>query len=206
MYALDSRNVECGRVVRAFCRTLPFPNEERCEEWPLAPSERPSMRYDKRQVIFLKELGPVSVAWRRKTSRQPTERCEQNTHSNSMYRAHRVSQHILNRMIAFHHANTRDSIASQNSCHPRVMSRSLSHLTLTTSTSSLSPTSPIFPTFSPSHPSPLAHDPHSPCEDSRQSGGSTQIPPLTGSTRMHRGRASTPRCKTAYLTTQESGP
>ena len=60
------------------------------------------------------------------------------------------------------------------------MSRSLPHLTLTTSTSSLSPTSPTFPTFSPSHPSPSAHDPYLPCEDPRQSGGSTQIPSLTG--------------------------
>ena len=60
------------------------------------------------------------------------------------------------------------------------MSRSLPHLTLTTSTSSLSLASPIFPAFSPSHPSPLAHDPCLPCEDPRQSGGSTQIPSLTG--------------------------
>ena len=69
---------------------------------------------------------------------------------------------------------------SQSSWHPRVMSRSLPHLTLTTSTSSLSPTSPLFPTPSPSHPGPLAHDPCLPCDDSRQSGGSTQIPSLTG--------------------------
>ena len=40
---------------------------------------------------------------------------------------------------------------SQNRCHPRVMSRSLPHLTLTTSTSSLSLTSPIFPIISPTH-------------------------------------------------------
>ena len=59
------------------------------------------------------------------------------------------------------------------------MSRSLPHLTLTTSTSSLSPTSPIFPTMFPSHPSLLAHDPYSPCEDSLLSCGSTQIPSLT---------------------------
>ena len=87
--------------------------------------------------------------------------------------AHGVSQHILNRMITFHHANTRGSrlhsIVCQNSCHPRVMSRSLPHLTLTTSTSSLSPASHIFPTFSSSHPSPVAHGPYLPCEDSRQS-------------------------------------
>ena len=55
--------------------------------------------------------------------------------------AHSVSQHILNIMITFHHANTRGSrlhiFVPQNSCHPHVMSRSLPHLTLTTSTSSL---------------------------------------------------------------------
>ena len=69
---------------------------------------------------------------------------------------------------------------SPNSYHPPVMSRSLPHLTLTTSTSSLSHTSPIFPTFSPSHPSPSTHDAYLPCEDPRQGGGSTQIPYLTG--------------------------
>ena len=88
------------------------------------------------------------------------------------------------RSTHFTHANTRGSrlhiFVSQHSRHPRVMSRSLPHLTLTTSTSSLSPTTPIFPTFSPSHPSPSAHDPYLPCEDPRQSGGSTQIPSLTG--------------------------
>ena len=45
----------------------------------------------------------------------------------------------------------------KSSCHQRVMSHSLPHLTLTTSTSSLSPTSPIFQSSSPSRPSPLAH-------------------------------------------------
>ena len=52
------------------------------------------------------------------------------------------------------------------------MSRSLPRLTLITSKSSLSPissTSPTFPT-----------DPHLPCDVARQSGGSTQIPSLTG--------------------------
>ena len=60
------------------------------------------------------------------------------------------------------------------------MSRSLPHLTLTTSTSSLSPTSPIFPTISPTHTRPLARDPYLPCDVPRQSGGSAQIPSLTG--------------------------
>ena len=101
-------------------------------------------------------------------------RCEHRTPTQTACTdAHSVSQHVLNRMITFHHANTRGSrlhsIVCQNSCNPRVMSRSLPHLTLTTSTSSLSPTSHIFPTFSSSHPRPWAHDPFLPCEDSRQS-------------------------------------
>ena len=44
-------------------------------------------------------------------------------------------------------------------CHPRVMSRSLPHLTLTTSTSSLSPTSPILQSSSLHTPNLLTHDP-----------------------------------------------
>ena len=72
-------------------------------------------------------------------------RCEQNTHSYSMYRTCTVCQHItLHSLIIFHHANTRGSSLGvpETFCHPRVMSHSL-HLTLTTSTSSLSLTSPI---------------------------------------------------------------
>ena len=79
--------------------------------------------------------------------------------------AHSASAHTLHSVITCHHANTRGSRASRlriarigvpkRVCHPRVMSRSLPHLTLTTSTSSLSPTSPIFQSFSPSHPSPF---------------------------------------------------
>ena len=63
------------------------------------------------------------------------------------------------------------------------MSRSLPHLTLTTSTSSLSPispASPIFPTVSPTHTRSLVLDPYLPGDVPRQSGGSTQIPSLTG--------------------------
>ena len=61
--------------------------------------------------------------------------------------AHSVSAHTLNSMITLHHANTRGSgthssglhaLVSQIICHPPVVSRSLPHLTLTTSTSSLS--------------------------------------------------------------------
>ena len=99
----------------------------------------------------------------------------------------------LHSMITFHHANTRGSRAAKlriahlcvlkNNCHPRVMSRPLPHLTLTTSTSSLSPipsTSSIFPMVSPLQTSPMILDPHIPCDVPRQSGGSAQIPSLTG--------------------------
>ena len=60
------------------------------------------------------------------------------------------------------------------------MSRSLPHLTLTTSTSSLPFTSPIFPTTSPTHTRPSVHDEYFPCDGPRQGGRSTQIPSLTG--------------------------
>ena len=88
-------------------------------------------------------------------------------------------------MITFHHAITRvaqdcTSVCPKTIFHPRGMSHSLPHLTLTTSTSSLSPTSPIFPTLSPTHTRPSVHDPYLPSEDPRQNGGSTQIPSLTG--------------------------
>ena len=86
--------------------------------------------------------------------------------------AHSMSAHTLHSMITFHHANTRGSrvqrlrIARTGVLKrfrlPRVMSRSLPHLTLTTSTSSLSPiscTSPIFPTVSLLYTSPMILDP-----------------------------------------------
>ena len=108
--------------------------------------------------------------------------CELNTHSYSKYRYVQVSAaDTLNSMITFHHANTRGSRAhklriarlgvSKSCYHPRVMSRSLPHLTLSTSTSSLSPTPPISQSFSPSHPSSLVHDPFIPCEGSDLEGG-----------------------------------
>ena len=95
----------------------------------------------------------------------------------------------LHGMITFHDAKTRlkfldcTSLCPLNNCHPRVMSRSLPHLTLTTSTSSLSPissTSPTFPTVSPLHTGPMIPDTYVPCDVPRQSVGSTQIPSLTG--------------------------
>ena len=54
------------------------------------------------------------------------------------------------------------------------------HLTLSTITGSLSPTSPIFPTIAPTRTRPLVHDEYLPRDVPRQSGGSTQIPSLTG--------------------------
>ena len=60
------------------------------------------------------------------------------------------------------------------------MSHSLPHLTLTTSTSSLSPSSPVFPTISPTHRKTFGTRWYLPCDVPRQSGGSTQIPSLTG--------------------------
>ena len=67
--------------------------------------------------------------------------------------------------------------APQNICHPRVMFRSLLHLTLITSKFSLTylPVS-----LSPSQSSPLVHDPYKPCDDLRRSGGSTEVPSPTG--------------------------
>ena len=42
------------------------------------------------------------------------------------------------------------------------------------------PTSPVFPTISQTHTRLLVHDEYLPCDVPRQSGGSTQIPSLTG--------------------------
>ena len=60
------------------------------------------------------------------------------------------------------------------------MSHSLPHLILSTGTSSLSPTAPIFPTISRTHTRPLVHDEYLLYDVPRQSGGSTQIPSVTG--------------------------
>ena len=96
-----------------------------------------------------------------------------------------VCQHItLRSLISFHHANVRGSSSRicvpKTFCYPRVMSRSLPHLTLTTSTSSLSPTSPILQSSSSTHPSLLSHDPNVHCDDSRRSCGSSDLQSHTG--------------------------
>ena len=100
-------------------------------------------------------------------------RCEQNTHSYSMYRCAQcvttshctVGSLFITRTRVAQGPNGSSLGVPKIVCHPRVMSRSLPHLTPTTSTCSLSPTSPIFPTFSPPHSSLLAHDPYLPCDD-----------------------------------------
>ena len=108
-------------------------------------------------------------------------RCEQYTHK---YSTCRVAQHnhIPSREHAWLKIKDCTSLCPKNNCHPRVMSHSLPHLTLTTSTSSLSPISStlIFPTVSPSQTSPMILNPYIPCDGPRQSGGSIQIPSLTG--------------------------
>ena len=91
-----------------------------------------------------------------------------------------VCQHItLHSPITFRHANMRGSSSMicvpKTVCHPRVMSRSLPHLTLTTSTSSLSPTSSILQSSSSTRPSLLSHDPCIHCDDSQRSCGSSDL-------------------------------
>ena len=122
------------------------------------------------------------MVWERLTRKQMTSRpCEQYTHKNSTYRFVQ-HDHISSREHAWLKSCKAQShiFVSQNNCHPRVMSRSLPHLTLTTSTSSLPFTSPIFPTTSPTHTRPSVHDEYFPCDGPRQGGRSTQIPSLTG--------------------------
>ena len=106
--------------------------------------------------------------------------CEQYTHKNSTCR---VAQHdhifITRTRVAQELEGSGLHMCPKHNCHPRVMSHSLPHLTLTTSTSSLSPissTSPICPTVSPTHTRPMALDPHLPCDVPLQSGGSIQNP------------------------------
>ena len=97
-----------------------------------------------------------------------------------------VCQHItLHSLLTFHHADMRGSrlrncVPKTVVCRPRVMSRSLPHLTLTTSTSSFSPTSPILQSSSSTHPSLLSHDPYFHCDDSRRSCGSSDLQSSTG--------------------------
>ena len=97
-----------------------------------------------------------------------------------------VCQHItLHSLMTFHHANTRGSrlkIASLGV--PKNSLSSTCHVSFlavpdTDHQHKFSLTSPIFQSFSPSHPSLLTHDPHTPCDDSRRSVGSSEIPSPT---------------------------
>ena len=142
------------------------------------------------------EFSAFFKVWRfgeRKTSRQPTGSCEQHTHKYSMCRC---AQCVRTHTEQIDHISPREHawleswkasglhiFVTQNNCHSRVMSHSSPHLTLTTSISSLSPTSWKFPTVSPIHTRSLVHYPCLPCKVPRQSGGSTQIPSLTGTDR-----------------------
>ena len=92
---------------------------------------------------FFSELGQVSVAWR-KTSSQPTGGVNSAPKKCSTYR---VAQHITFQHAAWLKIKDCTSLCPSNTGHPRVMSHSLPHLTLTTSTSSLSPISSISHTF-----------------------------------------------------------
>ena len=136
-----------------------FSTTESVAEWPGPPHRTeqqtaPTSRrgawsaQNKTFVSWLQiERGPFS-------HNQPAFCCEQNTHPNSTYRcAQWVTTHTgrIDRISSREHTclkldgSVLHIFVSQNFCHPRVMSLSLPHLTLTTSTSSLSPTSPFFP-------------------------------------------------------------
>ena len=112
-----------------------------------------------------------------------TETCEQNTHS---YSTHSVAQCVSTshcRVSSLYHANMRVSSSicvPKTFCHPRIVSRSLPHLTLTTSTNSLSPTSPILQSSSSTHPSLLSHDSHTHCDDWQRSCSSSDLQSPTG--------------------------
>ena len=103
--------------------------------------------------------------------------------------AHSASQHILNRLTTFHHANPRGSNWKAQDC-TSLCTKQLSsacHVSIFAAPDtdrkhkfSLTYTSPIFPTTSPTHTRSSVHDTYLPCEVRRQSGGSAQIPSLTG--------------------------
>ena len=106
--------------------------------------------------------------------------CEQNTHSYSMYRCAQCVSTSNCTVCSLFITRTRVAQDCERLCpktfsHPRVMSHSLPHLTLTTSTSSLSPTSPVTQSSSSAHPSLLSHDSYSPCDDSRRNSGSSDL-------------------------------
>ena len=90
-------------------------------------------------------------------------------------------------MITFHHANT-PRLRIAHLCVLKQVS-STCHVSFLAAPDTdhqhkfslpISSTSPIFPTVSPLQTSPMILDPYIPCDVPRQSGGSTQIPSLTG--------------------------
>ena len=125
-----------------------------------------------------------------------------------MWTVHPQIQHVQS-CTAWSHVTTRTRLAQElqsSALHIFVspkplsstcVSRPLPHRTLTTSTSSLSPissTSLAFPTSSPLHTGPMILVPYFPCDVPRQSGGSTQIPSLTGNEpKSVRSTPSTPK-------------
>ena len=129
--------------------------------------------------MIFSELGQVSVAWR-KTSSQPTVNVNSTPTNTARTELPAQHDHMSPRehdWLKSCNAQHCTSLCLQNHCPP------LPHRTLTTSTSSLSPissTSLAFPTSSPLHTGPMILVPYFPCDVRRQSGGSTQIPSLTG--------------------------
>ena len=113
------------------------------------------------------------------------EKCEQNTHLNSMYRCAQClttyteqNDHISSREHAW--LNSAQAQGCTHWCLKTIVIHVLClvpyrtwHWPPAQVLSSL-----FFPTISPSHPSPLAHVPCLHCEDPRQSDRSTQIPSL----------------------------
>ena len=142
----------------------------------------------RRNMLFDFQHGRSTSNWEPHPRRlhRGSPRFQQRTFAECVNSTHTCTARTkLHSMITFHNANKRSSRAGRlRIAHlgvlKRVMSHSLPHMTLTTSTSSLWRTLPFFPTISPTHTRPSVHDPDLPCEVPRQSGGSTQIPSLTG--------------------------
>ena len=133
------------------------------------------------------ELGPVSVAWR-KTSSRPTG-CVNSTPTDT-------ARTKLHSMITFHPANTRGSRAGRLRIAHRCVLKQLSstcHVSLLAApdTDHKHKFSLIYLTYLSddlpnTHTRPSVHDPYLPCDVPRQSGGSTQIPSLTESDHFSR--------------------
>ena len=118
-------------------------------------------------------------------------RCEQNTHSHSMYRCAQCVSHI--HCTVWSHFITRTRVSLERTaqdCTHWCLQNSLSstrHVSFlaapdTDHQHKFSLTCLIYlPAFSPLQSCPFVLDPHVPCDDSRRSGGSTEIPSPTQS-------------------------